>query len=254
MKLKGKTALITGASSGMGRAMAALFAREGCAVLAVARRADRLNDLAREAEGFPGKIIPFAADMLVKEQAEAVVAEAAQRFGRLDILVNNAGLMDDFSPVGDYSDEIYHKVMTLNVEAPFIASRAAIRHFEEQGGGVIINIASVGGLYGGRAGAVYTTSKHALVGLTKNTAYHYAAKSVRCNAICPGSILTEVGSGEFMQNINMDAMNRMMKGTALISRPGQSEEIASAALFLASDDSSYVNGQALAVDGGWTSY
>ncbi|SHH87279.1 NAD(P)-dependent dehydrogenase, short-chain alcohol dehydrogenase family [Sporobacter termitidis DSM 10068] len=254
MRLENKAAVVTGASSGMGRAIAALYAAQGAKVLAVARRTDRLEALAKEAEGYPGRISPFAGDMLVKEQAEGIIAEAVKQFGRLDILVNNAGIMDDFSPVGEFSDDIYEKVMKLNLEAPFYSMRAAIKEFEKQGSGVIVNIASVGGLFGGRAGAVYTASKHGLVGLTKNTAFHYGGKNIRCNAICPGSITTEVGSGEFMQKINMDAMNRMMKGTGLINRPGEPDEIAQAALFLASDDSSYINGQAIAVDGGWTAY
>jgi NAD(P)-dependent dehydrogenase (short-subunit alcohol dehydrogenase family) len=254
MKLKNKAAVITGASSGMGRAMAALFAEEGARVLAVARRIERLEELAKEAEAYAGRIIPFAGDMLVKEQAEGIIEEAVSRFGKLDILINNAGLMDDFSPVGEFSDDVYGKVMKLNLEAPFHSMRRAVRVFEKQGGGVIINVASVGGLFGGRAGAVYTASKHGLVGLTKNTAFHYGAKNIRCNAICPGSIITEVASGEFMQKLNTDAMNTMMKGTDLINRPGQSAEIAEVAVFLASESSSYINGQAIAVDGGWTCY
>ncbi|NLL46233.1 MAG: glucose 1-dehydrogenase [Clostridiales bacterium] len=254
MKLVNKVAVVTGASSGMGRAIAALFAKEGANVLAVARRADRLEALAKEAESYEGKIVPFAGDMLIKEQTEAIIAEAVRVFGKIDILVNNAGIMDDFSPVGEFSDQMYDKVMKLNLEAPFTSMRVAIKEFEKQNSGVIINVASVGGLFGGRAGAVYTASKHALIGLTKNTAFHYGHKNIRCNAICPGAITTEVGSGEFMQNINMEAMGRMTKGTGLIDRNGESEEIAQVALFLASDASSYVNGQAIAVDGGWTSY
>lgn len=254
MKLKNKVAVITGASSGMGRAIAALFAKEGAQVLAVARRSDRLAELAKEAESCGGKIIPFAADMLIKEQAEGIIDEAVKRFGKLDVLVNNAGIMDDFSPVGEFTDAMYDKVMKLNLEAPFYSMRKAVKEFEKQGSGVIINVASVGGLFGGRAGAVYTASKHGLVGLTKNTAFHYGDKNIRCNAICPGSVITEVSSGEFMQQINMKAMNNMQKGLGLINRPGASEEIAEVALFLASDGSSYINGQAIAVDGGWTCY
>ncbi len=254
MILDGKAAVITGASSGMGRAIAALYAKEGAKVLAVARRIDRLEALAKETADDAGEIVPLLGDMLIKEQAEGIVDEALKRFGRLDILVSNAGLMDDFSPVGEYTDEIYDKVMRLNLQAPFYSMRRAIKEFEKQGGGIIINIASVGGLFGGRAGAVYTASKHGLVGLTRNTAFHYGKKNIRCNAICPGSVTTEVGSGEFMQKINMEAMNDMMKGADLIDRPGQADEIAEVALFLASDASSYINGQAVVVDGGWTCY
>ncbi len=254
MRVENKVAIVTGASSGMGRAIARLFAREGANVIAVARRTERLEELAKEAEGYAGKIVPYVGDMLIKEKVEGMIDEAVRQFGRLDILVNNAGIMDDFSPVGEFSDEMYEKVMKLNLEAPFYSMRKAIKVFEKQGGGVIINIGSVGGLFGGRAGAVYTASKHGLVGLTKNTAFHYGNKNIRCNVICPGAITTEVSSGEFMQKINMQAMSNMQKGTVLINHPGTSEEIADVALFLASDSSTYINGQAISVDGGWTCY
>lgn len=254
MLLKGKVAVITGASSGMGRAIALLYAKEGAHVLAVARRIDRLVELQKEAEPYEGQIVPFAGDMLVKEQAEGIIQEAVKSFGKIDILVNNAGIMDDFSPVGEFSDAMYDKVMKLNLEAPFYSMRAAVKEFEKQGSGVIINIASVGGLFGGRAGAVYTASKHGVIGLTKNTAFQYGNKNIRCNAICPGAISTEVATGEYMQKINMEAMKNAQKGMGLINRTGESEEIAQTALFLASDGSSYINGQAIAVDGGWTCY
>ncbi|NLP37102.1 MAG: glucose 1-dehydrogenase [Firmicutes bacterium] len=254
MRLKDKVAIVTGASSGMGRAIAAAFAREGAKVLAVARRLKRLEELAAETKELPGEIIPFAGDMLVKEQIEGMIDEVLKRYGRLDILVNNAGIMDDFSPVGEFQDEMLDKVMRLNLMAPAYSMRRAVKIFAENGGGIIINIASVGGLFGGRAGAVYTASKHGLIGLTKNTAYMYADKGIRCNAICPGAIETEVASGEFMQNINQAGMQRAAKGMGIFDRPGQGEEIAEVAVFLASDSSSYVNGQAIAVDGGWTCY
>jgi NAD(P)-dependent dehydrogenase (short-subunit alcohol dehydrogenase family) len=168
--------------------------------------------------------------------------------------VNNAGIMDDFSPVGDFSDEMFDKVMKLNLVAPAYSMRKAVKIFEEQGGGVIINVASIGGLFGARAGAVYTASKHGLIGLTKNTAFMYRSKNIRCNAICPGSIKTEVASGEFMQKINKAGMDVAMKGIGLVDKPGEVDQIAEVAVFLASDDSSYITGQCIVVDGGWTCY
>jgi len=254
MVLKDKVAVVTGASSGMGYFIAAEYARQGAVVLAVARRAERLEKLVQETQGYPGRVEAFAADLSDMEQAEMIIDEAVRRFGKIDILVNNAGIMDDFSPVGEFKNEMLDKVMKVNVYALFYSSRRAIEAFEKQGGGVIINVASVGGLYGGRAGAAYTASKHAVVGLTKNTAYHYKDKNIRCNAICPGAIETEVGNGEFMKNINAEAAQRMYKGLGTMPRQGKPEEIASVAVFLASDASSYINGQAIAVDGGWTSY
>ncbi len=132
--------------------------------------------------------------------------------------------------------------------------KRVIKEFEKQGGGVIINIASVGGLFGCRAGAAYTASKHGLIGLTKNTAYMYANKNIRCNAICPGSIKKEVGSGGVHGQLNERGKSIAERGMSLVDRPGESEEIAEVAVFLASESSSYINGQALVVDGGWTCY
>lgn len=254
MKLKGKTAVVTGASSGMGRDIAYHFAKEGANVIAVARRAERLNDLVEETKEFEGKIVAFSADITDKEKVEGMIDEAIKLFGRMDILVNNAGIMDDMSAVGDVSDEMFDKVFDVNVKAALYAMRKAVKYFEEVGGGSIINIASVGGLYGGVAGATYTASKHAVVGLTKNTAFMYAMKNIRCNAICPGGIATEIGNSEFMKNINQEGAARTGIGLVLNPRFGQPSEIARVAVFLASDDASFVNGQCLAVDGGWRAY
>lgn len=254
MKLKGKTAVVTGASSGMGREIAYYFAKEGANVIAVARRAERLNELVEQTKDFDGKIVAFSADITDKEKVEEMVDEAVKLFGKMDIIVNNAGIMDDMSGVGDVSDEMFDKVFDLNVKAALYAMRKAVKHFEEVGGGVIINVASVGGLYGGVAGATYTASKHAVVGLTKNTAYMYAMKNIRCNAICPGAIATEIGNSEFMKNINQEGAARTGIGLSLNPRFGQASEIATAAVFLASDDASFVNGQCIAVDGGWRAF
>ncbi|HHT17425.1 MAG TPA: glucose 1-dehydrogenase [Papillibacter sp.] len=255
MVLKDKVAVVTGASSGMGYVIAAEYAKEGAKVLAVARRAERLENLVKETEGYAGKVVAYAADLSNMDAAEKIIDEAVRQFGKVDILVNNAGIMDDFSPVGQFKNEMLDKIMKVNVNAPFYSSRRAIEAFEKQGsGGSIINIASVAGLYGGRGGAVYVASKHAIVGLTKNTAFHYRDKNIRCNAICPGGIETEVGAGEFMKNVNAEAAQEMYKGIGTMPRQGKSEEIASVALFLASDAASYISGQAIAVDGGWTSY
>lgn len=254
MKLQNKVVVVTGASSGMGREIANLFAKEGATVYAVARRLDRLNELAEGAKGFAGKIIPCAADLMNKEEAEKIIDHAFNESGRVDILVNNAGIMDDFSAVGDVKDEMLEKVFALNVFAAFYTSRQAVNIFLNQGSGNIINISSIGGLFGARAGATYTASKHAVVGLTKNTGYMYAKKNIRCNAICPGGVDTEVGMGEFMGHINEAGMGVIMPNLAGNPRSGSATEIAKIALFLASDDSSLINGQCIVADSGWTAF
>ncbi|SHJ30774.1 SDR family oxidoreductase [Lutispora thermophila] len=252
MKLEGKVAVVTGASAGMGKDIAYTFAKEGATVYAVARRVERLEELAKSAEGLNGKIIPVGADLTKKEDAEKIIDFAYNDSGKLDILVNNAGIMDDFSPVGDVTDEMLEKVFNLNVYAPFYSIRKAVNIFLKQGRGNIINVASIGGLFGAKAGAAYTASKHAVVGLTKNTGYMYAKKNIRCNAICPGAVETEIGTGDFMKNINMEGMNTIKPNMAGNPRSAKPSEIATVALFLASDDSSFVNGQCIVADGGWT--
>lgn len=247
MKLKGKVAIVTGASAGMGKDIAYYYAKEGARVLAVARRAERLTALAESAKDLEGEIVPFPADMADKNQIKAMIDEAIKRFGTLDILVNNAGIMDNFSPAGDVDDEMWEQVININLNAPFYATRYALQHFLKAGSGVIINVASIGGLCGSRAGAAYTTSKHGLVGFTKNTASMYANKNIRCNAICPGGVETEIFTGTYMQNINKEAMEIAVAGPPI--RIGKGSEIATVAVFLASDDSSYINGQCIAVDG-----
>ncbi len=254
MRLAKKVVVITGASSTLGRALTILFATEGARVLAVAMGTKRLEGVAAQAVEYGGEVVPMVGDMLIKDQVEGMIDEAVRRFGRIDVLVNNAGLMDDFSPVGEFDDAVFEKVMKLNLEAPAYAMRRAIKEFEKEGGGVIINIASVGGLFGSRGGAAYTASKHGLIGLTKNTAYMYANKNIRCNAICPGSIKKEVGSHDFLEEFNEGGRTIAMKGLGLMDRPGESEEIAEVAVFLASESASYINGQAIVVDGGWTCY
>lgn len=254
MKLKDKTVVVTGASSGMGREIALRFAKEGANVLAVARRADRLNQLVEDTKDFEGKIIAYSADVTDKDKVEAMIDEAIKQFGKLDVLVNNAGIMDDMSGVGDINDEMFDKVFDINVKSALYSMRKAVKYFEQVGGGNIINVASIGGLHGGIAGATYTASKHAVVGLTKNTAFMYAMKNIRCNAICPGAVATEIATGDFMQKINQEGAARTGIGLALNPKYGMPNDIANVAVFLASDESGFINGQCIQVDGGWSAY
>ena len=165
------------------------------------------------------------------------------------MLVNNAGIMDDMSPIGDVEDERYERVMKTNVYGPMCAMRKAVDVFTKQeSGGTIINIASVGGMRS-VAGAVYCASKAALISMTKNTAFMYAPQGIRCNAIAPGGIETEISTSMGMPNMN--GYGRVQTVLAAAPKPGPAQSIANAALFLASDESSYVNGDVLVVDGGW---
>ena len=250
MRLENKVALVTGASSGMGKSIVQTFVKEGANVVAVARRQNRLEELAASLADAPGKVAIYAGDISSREVTEAMIDFSVETFGKLDILVNNAGVMDDMSPIGDATDERYEKVMKVNVYGPMSAMRKAVNYFKETGnGGNIINVASVGGMHS-CAGAIYCASKAAVISMTQNTAFMYMPDGIRCNAIAPGSISTEISTS--MGKPNMAGYGRVQKVLACgPERIGEANEIAAAALFLASDESSYINGVILPVDGGW---
>ena len=249
MRLENKSVVVTGASSGMGKAIVELFVKEGANVIAVARRTERLEALAEALKNEPGKVIPFTGDVSREESMVDAIDLAVKEFGRLDVLVNNAGIMDDMSPIGDIKNEKIEQVFAVNVYGPMYSMRKAVQVFLEQGGGGnIVNVASLGAFHTA-AGAIYCASKAALVSLTKNTAYMYIPNGIRCNAIAPGGIATEIGTSMGMPN--MAGYGRVQNVLASAPEPGSAEQIAAAALFLASDESSYVNGDVLMVDGGW---
>ena len=249
MRLEGKSIVVTGASSGMGKAIVERFVKEGACVVAVARRYQRLEELKESLKEEPGKVVIFQGDVSKREDNEKMIDLAISEFGKLDVLVNNAGIMDDMSGIGDATDEKFEQVMKVNVYGPMCAMRKAVSVFKEQGnGGNIINVASVGGMRS-VAGAIYCASKAAVLSMTKNTAFMYFPDKIRCNAIAPGGIQTEISNSMGMPN--MEGYGRVQKILAAAPEMGMPEDIANAALFLASDESSYVSGDTLIVDGGW---
>ncbi|MDL2317767.1 SDR family oxidoreductase [Eubacteriales bacterium OttesenSCG-928-A19] len=249
MRLKNQVAIVTGAGAGMGRAIAKLFAQEGANVVAADIREDGVTSLIAETKGAPGRIVYRQTDVSNQQQVESMIDFAVESFGKLDILVNNAGIMDNMVPVAELTNEMWERVMGVNLNSVLYASRKAVQVMCNNNGR-IINIASVGGLYGARAGAAYTASKFGVVGLTRNIGFMYAKEGIRCNAIAPGGIETNIGVN--MQDVNVFGMERMQTSTTSMPRQGKPEEVAYAALFLASDESSFVNGTVLTVDGGWT--
>lgn len=255
-RLDNKVALVTGAASGLGRAIATLYAANGAKVVAADRRIDALKAVEEEIASAGGTVRCVQADMSVPADVEAMVQASVDAFGTLDILVNNAGIMDDFSPVDQVSDAAWRRVMAVNLDGPMQAMRAALKVMLPKRSGVIINIASVGGLYSARAGAAYTASKHALIGLTKNTGYLHAQNGIRCVAIAPGAMNTAIGKDiDFAHLPAAELFNtRIAPGLALNPRTSEPIEVARLALFLASDDASFVNATAVVADGGWTAF
>ena len=248
MRLKDKVAVVTGAGSGMGLAIARRFIEEGARVIAADWHPDAVKAAATQ---IGGSIIAMAADVSKEAQAVAMVDRAVSEFGRIDILVNNAGVMDMFESVADVSDETWRRVLGVNLDGPMYAMRRAVPLMLGQGTGSIVNIASVAGVGGGSAGAAYTTSKHALIGLTRSTAYQYAKQGLRCNAIVSGGVNTNI-----MQSIDaarIDQADLARLGPYHGDNPGMLEpiDIANAVLFLASDEARYINGVALPADLGW---
>jgi NAD(P)-dependent dehydrogenase (short-subunit alcohol dehydrogenase family) len=252
MKLQNKVAVVTGAGSGMGKAIAILYAKEGAKVIAADINLETLNKVVGEITTNSGVATAIMADVAKEQDVQNMIDMAVNTYGTLDILVNNAGIMDNFVPAADVTDELWEKVFAVNSTGPMRATRRALPIFIKKGSGIIINIASAGGLFGSRAGAAYTASKHAVIGLTKNVGFQYAKLGIRCNAIAPGAVNTNIGST--INAPNKFGMERAMAGINLNPRVGEPEEIAKIALFLACDDSSLINGTVITADLGWTAY
>jgi NAD(P)-dependent dehydrogenase (short-subunit alcohol dehydrogenase family) len=252
MKLQGKVAIVTGAASGMGKEIAVLYAKEGAKVVVSDINLEAAQATVAQIEAAGGTATALVANVAKEDDVQRLIDTAVQTYGTLNILVNNAGIMDNFVPAADLTDELWERIFAINTTGPMRTIRKSLPIFIKQGGGVIVNIASAGGLYGSRAGAAYTASKHAVVGLTKNVGYQYAKLGVRCNAIAPGGVSTNIGST--INAPNEFGMERAMSGMNLNPRNGEPAEIAKVALFLASDDSSFVNGTVITADAGWTAY
>jgi len=250
MKLQNKIAVVTGAASGMGKAIAELYAKEGAKVIVADLNIEGAAAVAEGITNNGGAAKALQVNVAKLEDIENMIDTAVNEYGTLDILVNNAGIMDGFEPVGDINDDRWDLIFDINIKGVMRAMRKAIPIFLEKGKGVIINTASTGGLNGAHAGAAYGASKHAVVGLTKNTGFMYANKGIRCNALAPGGVETNIGSS--MKNINEFGASRTKVVQNVMPRMGQSDEIAQVALFLASDESSFVNGTVIVADGGWT--
>ncbi|MBE5755749.1 MAG: SDR family oxidoreductase [Clostridiales bacterium] len=255
MRLQDKVAVVTGASSGVGREIALLFAKEGAKVVAVARRAERLADLEAQSKDLPGEIVAFAGDISVEETNAKMIDFAVEKFGKFDILINNAGVMDNFAPVENLDTELLQRLMAVDVYGPAWATRKAVNVFmKNKTAGSIVNVASIAGICGGKSGCAYTMAKHAVIGLTKNTAFSCRLDNIRCNAICPGGINTEMTNPALFANADQKGLQSAMLAGNFGTRSAEPEEIANVALFLASDEAAVVSGAIVTADSGLTTF
>ena len=236
------TIVITGGSRGIGAAAVELFAAQGHRVYFLY---EKEHDRAKEVAHRTG-----ATAICCDVADEAAVNAAFHQIGTVDVLVNNAGIMDDMSPVGDMTDEMLDRVMKINGYAPIYAMRKAVQVFlKQEKGGNIINVTSVG-VDHNTAGAAYAASKAAVAAVSRNVTFQYMSQKIRCNNIAPGGISTEISKSMGMPN--MVGFGNVKKLLGIAPEMGSAEDIANAALYLASDESKYVNGAVITVDGGWT--
>lgn len=252
MRLSGKVAVITGAGSGMGRAMANLFASEGAKIVGADWNQAALDEVVAEVKAAGGEIIGIQGNVADQAQAESIIDTAVETFGRVDVLCNNAGVMDNNHGAAEMSNEMWERVIGINLNGPMYLTRKAIPAMKANGGGSIINTASVAGVGGGAAGCAYTVSKHGVIGLTRNTAFRYAQEGIRCNSIVAGAVETNIMNSVDMAKMDPDASARCNTYYAAIPGQLKATDIANLALFLASDESKMINGANIPADAGWT--
>lgn len=248
-RLKDKVAVITGASSGIGAETARLFAREGASVVLVARRQEALDRTAAEIEAAGGVCLPVAGDVTKQDDCENVFRTTVERFGRVDILVNNAGDGDQHMTTAKCTDEMWYRMIELNQTSVLRFCREALKYMERQGAGAIVNLSAIAGVYG-NAGVSYSAAKAAVIAMTKNIAVQYAGKGIRCNALCPGPTLVPRMDGREDALYDKDFLATTERHMDMTIPFARVEDQASILLFLASDESRAITGQAIVSDGG----
>jgi NAD(P)-dependent dehydrogenase (short-subunit alcohol dehydrogenase family) len=252
-RLRGKVALITGAGSGIGAATAEVFAREGAAVALADVARESLEPVAAPLVSAGGQVLAMAGDVTRRADTERLVAETLERFGRADVLVNSAGVAPRNAPADWDWEKVWDFVMAVNMKGTFLMCKAVVDGMVQQGGGSIVNLSSIYGLVGrpreiGSGLDPYLHSKGGVAQLTRDMAVHFARERVRVNALCPGFVYTPL-----TRKLTDDPESlKFLVDKHPMGRLGQPAEIAAAALFLASDDASFITGACLPVDGGYT--
>lgn len=245
--LKNKVALVTGAGSGIGRAVALAYANEGAAVMVSDINEAGGNKTVEEITKQGGKAAFFKANTANPADSEALVNATVEKFGKLDIACNNAGIGGEATPTGDYSLDSWKKVLDVNLNGVFYGCKYQLGAMEKNGGGAIVNIASIHGTVAAPNSSAYTATKHAVVGLSKNIGAEYGAKNIRCNAVGPGYIMTPL-----LEEHGNKELFDVLTSKHPIGRLGKAEEVAELVLFLSSDKASFITGAYHLVDGGYT--
>jgi 3-oxoacyl-[acyl-carrier protein] reductase len=244
-RLEGRIALITGAASGIGRAQALLFAREGAAVVAADLNGDGAEQVVSDVQAAGGTGLAVKMDVSDEQSVRAAVETAAARFGRIDILSNTAGTFDHYRQTLDTPRELWDKVVAVNLTSLYLVTNAVLPIMLAHGGGRVVSIASGAGFMGGGGGAAYTSTKHAVIGYTRQLAAGYGKQGIRANAIAPGLIDTPM-----VADVSHTEETTAWLANQPGGRLGRPEDIANAALFLVSDESDYIHAVTLPVDGG----
>ena len=241
-RFAGKTVIVTGAASGIGRATASRIAREGGRVIAADISAEKLDALKAELPD----VITVAGDLTKQDAIDAVIAAAGER---IDGLANIAGINDDFSPAGETTDAVWDRVIAINLTAPFKLMRAVLPIMEAAGSGAVLNVSSEAGLRGNSSGNAYTASKHGIIGVTKSAAFMYGPKGIRVNSVAPGGVATGI---PMPPNMSEYGSARLAPFQQAIPTVATAEHLAASITFLLSDDAVNINGAILASDGGWS--
>ncbi|HEV2297226.1 MAG TPA: SDR family NAD(P)-dependent oxidoreductase [Candidatus Acidoferrales bacterium] len=252
-RLSGKVAFITGGGTGIGHACALLFAREGAKVVIAARRKEKLDAVAKEISAAGGEALALECDVTEKKAVESALRRAEERFGRLNVVVNNAGTVN-VGTAEETSDEDWNRTISVNLSGTFYVSRAALPGLRRAGGGSIVNVGSYLGLVALKQRAAYCAAKGGVALLTKAMALDHAHENIRVNCICPAIVETELSKAAIARAADPAAYRKARESQIPLGRMGKPEDIAQLALFLASDESSWITGTAFPIDGGLTAY
>jgi NAD(P)-dependent dehydrogenase (short-subunit alcohol dehydrogenase family) len=253
VRLSGKVALITGGGTGIGRAITLAFAREGAKVAVAARRKEKLDEVVRAITSGGAEALAVECDVTSSADAERAVRETEARFGALHALLNNAGTLSN-ATVEQISEQDWDQVMRVNIKGPFLMSRAALPALRRAGGGSIINTGSILGLYAMKSRAAYCASKGAVTMLTKAMALDHAHENIRVNCICPSLVETEMVQSLFPDTPQGAAARASRLAGIPLGRMGKPADVAELAVYLASDESSWMTGVAVPLDGGLSAY